>query len=90
MLGLRFFAGPSAAEWFTHKHDHSWLFLPDVAVPAVCALCLGVVFYNMSDVPLGFGVTAFSTKECRTVESTAVVAFHQADVGEYLRSEEEM
>jgi len=43
-----------------------------------------------SDVPLGFGITAYSTKECRKVESTAVIAFHQADIGEYLRSEEEL
>ena len=50
----------------------------------------GVVFYNMSDVPLGFGVTAYSTKDCRKVESTAVIGFHQADIGEYLRSEEEL
>lgn len=50
----------------------------------------GVVFFNMSDVPLGFGVAAHSTKECRKVESTAVIAFHQADIGEYLRSEEEL
>ena len=41
----------------------------------------GVVFYNMADVPLGFGVSAFSTNECRKVEPTAVVAFHQADIG---------
>jgi 60S ribosome subunit biogenesis protein NIP7 len=44
----------------------------------------------MSDVPLGFGVTAYSTKECRKVEATAVISFHQADIGEYLRSEEEL
>lgn len=44
----------------------------------------------ISDVPLGFGITAYSTKECRKVESTAVIAFHQADIGEYLRSEEEL
>jgi 60S ribosome subunit biogenesis protein NIP7 len=44
----------------------------------------------VSDVPLGFGITAYSTKECRKVESTAVIAFHQADIGEYLRSEEEL
>lgn len=50
----------------------------------------GVVFYNMSDVPLGFGVTGYSTKDCRKVESTAVIGFHQADIGEYLRSEEEL
>lgn len=50
----------------------------------------GVVFYNMSDVPLGFGITAYSTKDCRKLETAAVVAFHQADVGEYLRAEEEL
>jgi len=47
----------------------------------------GVVFYSMSDVPLGFGVTAHSTQECRKLEPTAIVGFHQADVGEYLRAE---
>jgi len=47
----------------------------------------GVVFFSMADVPLGFGVTAHSTQECRKLEPTAIVAFHQADVGEYLRSE---
>lgn len=48
----------------------------------------GVVFYSMSDIPLGFGVAAASTQECRKMEPTAIVAFHQADIGEYLRSEE--
>ncbi|CAD7697407.1 unnamed protein product [Ostreobium quekettii] len=50
----------------------------------------GVVIFNMADVPLGFGVMARSTIECKTLDPTAVVAFHQADVGEYLRSEETM
>ncbi len=48
----------------------------------------GVVLYSMSDVPLGFGVSAYSTKECRKLEPTAIVCFHQADIGEYLRSED--
>ena len=48
----------------------------------------GVIVYNMSDVPLGFGVTARSTSETRKLEPTGIVAFHQADVGEYLRDEE--
>jgi 60S ribosome subunit biogenesis protein NIP7 len=39
----------------------------------------------MSDVPLGFGVTAKSTAECRRLDPTAIVVYHQADVGEYLR-----
>lgn len=48
----------------------------------------GVVVLNMADVPLGFGTTAKSTAECRKLEPQGVVAFHQADVGEYLRDED--
>jgi len=47
----------------------------------------GVVIYNMADIPLGFGVTAQSTGECHKMGPTGIVAFHQADVGEYLREE---
>eukprot|EP00743_Colponemidia_sp_Colp-15_P002817 GILK01003048.1.p1 GENE.GILK01003048.1~~GILK01003048.1.p1 ORF type:complete len:181 (-),score=18.13 GILK01003048.1:184-726(-) len=50
----------------------------------------GVVVYSMSDVPLGFGVAAKSTAECRSLDPTAIVVFHQADVGEYLREESEL
>mmetsp|Transcript_16994 Transcript_16994/g.25508 ORF Transcript_16994/g.25508 Transcript_16994/m.25508 type:complete len:186 (+) Transcript_16994:41-598(+) len=50
----------------------------------------GVVFFSMGDVPLGFGVSAYSTKECRKLQGTAIVAFHQADVGQYLRSEDSL
>ena len=35
-----------------------------------------------------FGTTAKSTAECRKLEPQGVVAFHQADVGEYLRDED--
>ena len=48
----------------------------------------GVVIYNMQDVPLGFGLAAASTEECRTMDPATVAIFHQADVGEYLREEE--
>ena len=51
---------------------------------------VGVVVFSMSDMPLGFGVMARSTTECRRMEPTAIVVFHQADVGEYLRDEETM
>lgn len=47
----------------------------------------GVVILSMADVPLGFGVTAKSTAECRKLDPQAIVALHQADVGEYLRDE---
>ncbi len=42
----------------------------------------------MTDVPLGFGVTAKSTLQCRDLEPTGIVAVNQCDLGEYLRSEE--
>ncbi|MCJ1325992.1 ribosome biosynthesis protein nip7 [Thelotrema lepadinum] len=48
----------------------------------------GVVICGMGDVPLGFGVTARSAAEVRRLEPTAIVAFRQADVGEYLREED--
>ncbi|EMD42011.1 hypothetical protein CERSUDRAFT_120870 [Gelatoporia subvermispora B] len=47
----------------------------------------GVVVYSMNDVPLGFGVTARSTVDTRKLDPTAIIVFHQADVGEYLRDE---
>ena len=31
----------------------------------------------MSDVPLGFGVTAKSTADCRSADPNAIVVFHQ-------------
>eukprot|EP00240_Pyramimonas_obovata_P007306 CAMPEP_0118933718 /NCGR_PEP_ID=MMETSP1169-20130426/12276_1 /TAXON_ID=36882 /ORGANISM="Pyramimonas obovata, Strain CCMP722" /LENGTH=180 /DNA_ID=CAMNT_0006876523 /DNA_START=69 /DNA_END=611 /DNA_ORIENTATION=+ len=49
----------------------------------------GVVVMSMSDIPLGFGTTSRSTQECRKLDPSAIVAFHQADTGEYLRNEEE-
>ncbi|KAL1915334.1 uncharacterized protein VTP21DRAFT_6792 [Calcarisporiella thermophila] len=48
----------------------------------------GVIIYSMADIPLGFGVTARSTAEIRRLEPTAIIAFHQADIGEYLRDED--
>ena len=48
----------------------------------------GVVVYSMQDLPLGFGVAARSTTECRAAAPMTIVCFHQADIGEYIRSEE--
>lgn len=50
----------------------------------------GVVVYNMSDTPLGFGVTAKSTAEARRLDPTGIVCFRQADCGEYLRDEDNL
>ncbi len=49
----------------------------------------GVVVYNMSDIPLGFGVAAQSTDACKDLEPTGNVVLHQADIGEYLRGMED-
>ena len=50
----------------------------------------GCVVYNMNDIPLGFGVIAQSTDACRELEPSGNVVLHQADIGEYLRVEDEM
>ncbi|XP_053993537.1 uncharacterized protein LOC128884280 [Hylaeus volcanicus] len=48
---------------------------------------VGVIILSMNDIPLGFGVTSRSTNEMRLADNEAVVAFHQGDIGEYLRDE---
>jgi 60S ribosome subunit biogenesis protein NIP7 len=50
----------------------------------------GVVVCSMGDVPLGFGVTAKSTAESKRIDPTGIVVFRQADVGEYLRDEDNL
>uniref|UniRef100_A0A8C5JVY1 60S ribosome subunit biogenesis protein NIP7 homolog n=1 Tax=Jaculus jaculus TaxID=51337 RepID=A0A8C5JVY1_JACJA len=50
----------------------------------------GVVVYSMADIPLGFGVAAKSTQDCRKVDPMVIVVFHQADIGEYISHEETM
>uniref|UniRef100_A0A7S2S5A9 60S ribosome subunit biogenesis protein NIP7 homolog n=1 Tax=Eucampia antarctica TaxID=49252 RepID=A0A7S2S5A9_9STRA len=49
----------------------------------------GVVVYNMSDLPLGFGVSAQNTEACKDLEPMGNVVLHQADIGEYLRGVED-
>lgn len=50
----------------------------------------GVIIYSMSDVALGFGVAAKDTAQCRHADPRSIVAFHQSDVGEYLRNEDSL
>ena len=47
----------------------------------------GIVLFSMADIPLGFGVAAKSTQDCRRADPTSIIAFHQADIGQYIRSE---
>lgn len=48
----------------------------------------GVIVYNMNDVPLGFGVLARSTADCKLAQPLATICFHQSDIGMYVRSED--
>ncbi|KAH8288439.1 hypothetical protein KR054_002712 [Drosophila jambulina] len=48
----------------------------------------GVVVYSMNDLPLGFGVLARSTTDCKTADPLTTVCFHQSDIGEYIRTED--
>jgi 60S ribosome subunit biogenesis protein NIP7 len=50
----------------------------------------GVVILTMSNVPLGFGVTARSTIDTRKLDPTSIIVFHQADAGLYLRDEDNL
>ena len=49
----------------------------------------GVVIFNLRDVPLGFGTTAKSAIDLKDADPNAIVVYNQADVGEYLRREDE-
>lgn len=59
-----------------------------VVVVLMTLISMSVVFSLLWVYTQGFGVAAKSTQECRHADPTAVVAFHQTDIGEYLRSEE--
>lgn len=48
----------------------------------------GVTYYSMSDIALGFGIAAYSTQQCRNIDSASIAGFHQTDIGEYLRIED--
>ncbi|KMT19252.1 hypothetical protein BVRB_1g014340 [Beta vulgaris subsp. vulgaris] len=50
----------------------------------------GIVVYSMSDLPLGFGIATKSTKDVRKSDPQVMVVIHQADIGEYLRMEDEL
>ncbi|XP_034184807.2 60S ribosome subunit biogenesis protein NIP7 homolog [Osmia lignaria lignaria] len=50
----------------------------------------GVVIFSTNNIPLGFGVTAKSTMDCKYADPTATVCFHQTDIGEYIRSEDSL
>lgn len=50
----------------------------------------GVVVFSSNENPIGFGVSTKSTAQTRNCDPHVIVVLHQADVGEYLRSEEHL
>ena len=50
----------------------------------------GVVVMSVKDVPLGFGVAGRTTAECKDADPQSNIVLHQGDVGEYLRTEDEI
>lgn len=48
----------------------------------------GVIVNTMNDIPIGFGVAAKSTAECKLADALQTICFHQADIGEYIRNED--
>ncbi|XP_064092241.1 60S ribosome subunit biogenesis protein NIP7 homolog [Macrobrachium nipponense] len=50
----------------------------------------GVIVYSSKDIPLGFGVTAKASVDCRRADPMDIICFHQADIGEYIRNEEDL
>jgi len=49
----------------------------------------GVIIFSMNDTPLGFGKSAKATLNLKDLDPTAIAFFNQADIGEYLRVEDE-
>lgn len=47
----------------------------------------GVIVYTSKDIPLGFAASAKSAAALSLLDNNSIAAFHQADVGEYLRDE---
>ena len=71
--------------WWRSTSSHSLMGL----CSTTSAGCLVSVYpSSVSVLPVqGFGVAAKSTQDCRHADPASIVVFHQADVGEYLRSE---
>jgi ribosome biogenesis protein Nip4 len=78
---------PTAQIWVKPSSEMQYLYGNNVLKSGLARITentpayTGVVIYNMADIPLGFGVSAKSTNDCRSLDPSAVVAFHQADCG---------
>ncbi|KAF3832447.1 hypothetical protein F7725_026112, partial [Dissostichus mawsoni] len=80
------FPAPYAKVWVKPGQEQSFLYGNHVLKSGLGRITentmqyQGVVVYSMTDVPLGFGVAAKTTQECRRVDPMSIVVFHQADM----------
>lgn len=82
--------------WIQQKGEMSYLYGNNVIRAHVGKMSegipehQGVIICSMNDTPLGFAVTARSTIDSKKLLPTDIIAFHQADIGEYLRNEDHL
>jgi len=83
--------------WVKPSCEMSFLYGNDIPKSGVARMTegipqyAGVIVYSLAgNIPLGFGRANHTTDQCKDLEPTAVAVLHQADIGEYLRVEEEL
>ena len=67
-------------KWVGQDHgEHSKVSSFEHLIPQFFALLRyqGVIVHSMADLPIGFGVAAKATSECRHADPMNIVAFHQ-------------
>lgn len=81
--------------WLKPSGEQSFLYGNNVLKSSIARITedtaqyTGVVICNVNDLPLGFGTTAKSTVQIKEADPTATIIYNQADIGEYLRVEDE-
>ena len=82
--------------WIKPSAEMALLYGHDVAKAGVARMTegipqyAGVILYSMTNTPWGFGRANHTTEQCKDLDPTAIAVLHQADIGEYLRTEEEL
>jgi len=82
--------------WVKPSAEMSFLYGNDIAKSGVARMTeaipqyAGVIVLSLTNMPLGFGRANYDTDKCKDVDGPATVVLHQADIGEYLRMEDEL
>ena len=82
--------------WIKPSAEMSFLYGNDVIKAGVGRMTesipqyAGVIILSMANTALGFGRAAQTTERAAELDPTSKVVLHQADIGEYLREENEL